>query len=155
MVDLPAQVRGLAVDGPALALLTVGGNDLMTGLVTDSGPGLERFAARLEEFLAQLPIRPVLLGNVYDPTFGDDAQNFLGVDPELARRNHARMNAILAEAAARHGALVDLHAHFLRGRADWYTAIIEPSLVGASEIRGCFLPLVLAWRLSRGQASSA
>lgn len=37
-----------------------------------SGQEVERAAARLEAFLDQLPLRPVLLGNVYDPTFGDD-----------------------------------------------------------------------------------
>jgi hypothetical protein len=82
----------------------------------------------------------VLLGNVYDPTFGDDSRNFLGIDPALARANHTGLNAVLAEAAARHGTLVDLHAHFLRGDPSWLTSIIEPSLVGASEVRRCFLP---------------
>ena len=36
------------------------------------------------------------------------------------------------------GLLADLHAHFLRGRPDWLTRTIEPSLIGASEIRRCF-----------------
>ncbi len=138
--DLPAQARGLNVDGDAVALLTIGGNDLLGGLIVDVGPGIEGFARALDRFLAALPIRPVLVGNVYDPTFGDDSRDFLGVDPVLARRNHARMNAALAEAAGRYGALVDLHAHFLSGDPSWYTNIIEPSLRGASEVRRCFLP---------------
>jgi acyl-CoA thioesterase-1 len=141
--DLPAQVRGLRVQGPAVALVTVGGNDLMSGLVADHGPGIDGFAAALNGFLASLPIRPVLVGNVYDPTFGDDARNFLGIDPAVARRNHQRLNAALAEVAARYGTLVDLHAHFLRGQPDWFTQMIEPSLIGASEIRRCFLNQVL------------
>ena len=37
-----------------------------------SGQEVERAAARLEAFLDRLPLRPVLLGNVYDPTFADD-----------------------------------------------------------------------------------
>ena len=49
-----------------------------------------------------------------------------------------------AEAAGRYGALVDLHAHFLTGDPSWFTEIIEPSLVGASEVRRCFLDHVLA-----------
>ncbi len=130
--DLPAQARGLAVDGDGVALLTIGGNDLLGGLIVDGGPGIEGFARALDRFLAALPIRPILVGNVYDPTFGDDSRDFLGVDPTLARRNHARMNAALAEAAGRYGALVDLHAHFLTGDPSWYTNIIEPSLRGAS-----------------------
>jgi lysophospholipase L1-like esterase len=141
---LPPQARGMAADGPAVALLTVGGNDLIRGLLVDRGPGIEAFAAALDAFLRTLSIRPVLLGNVYDPTFGDDRLNFTGVDPELARGNHRRVNAIIAELAARYGALVDLHAHFLTGDPSWCTQIIEPSLRGASEVRRCFLPHLLA-----------
>jgi hypothetical protein len=54
------------------------------------------------------------------------------------------VNRILAEAGSRYGALVDLHAHFLRGNLSWFTQTIEPSLIGASEIRRCFLDPVLA-----------
>jgi hypothetical protein len=136
---LPSQTHGLAVADPAVALATIGGNDLLMGLVTDRGSGVDSFAAALDAFLQALPIRPVYLGNVYDPTFGDDALNFLGVDPALARANHRRVNAALAELAGRHGALVDLHAHFLGGDPTWFTSVIEPSLRGASEVRRCFL----------------
>ncbi len=141
---LAAQANGLRVEGPAVALLTVGGNDLLTGLVTDRGPGVEAFARALDEFLRTLPIRPVLIGNVYDPTFGDDSRNFLGVDPAIARANLQRVNAVLEQLAARYGSFVDLHAHFLTGDPSWYTSTIEPSLRGASEIRRAFLPHVLA-----------
>jgi acyl-CoA thioesterase I len=139
VAGLPAQAQALHVEGPALALLTIGGNDLLQGLLTDPGPGIARFAGAVDRFVHDLPIRPVLLGNVYDPTFGSDADNFLGVDPWVARANHARLNAALAEVAGRYGRLVDLHAHFLRGRPDWFTHQIEPSLVGASEVRRVFL----------------
>lgn len=77
--DLPQQARGLVVRQPSVALLTVGGNDLLSGLARDDGPGLRRFEAALDAFLQGLPIRPVILGTVYDPTFGDDARNFLDV----------------------------------------------------------------------------
>lgn len=140
---LPAQAARLVPAEPAVALLTIGGNDLLAGLIVDAGPGIAAFAQALDRFLSHLPIRPLFLGNVYDPTFGDDARNFLGVEPSLARANHARLNAVLAEAAARHGTLVDLHAHFLCGDPSWFTSIIEPSLVGASEVRRCFLPHLL------------
>lgn len=138
---LPAQSEGLRLDrnGRAVALLTVGGNDLLTGLVSDTGSGIEAFAHALDQFLSRLPIRPVLVGNVYDPTFGDDTRNFLGVDPAVARANHRRMNAVLAEMGRRYGASVDLHAHFLTGGPSWFTRTIEPSAVGASEIRRAFL----------------
>jgi lysophospholipase L1-like esterase len=140
---LQPQARGLSVDGPAVAMLTIGGNDLIGGLVTDTGPGVRQFAQALEAFLKQLPIRPVLIGNVYDPSFGDDNQNFIGVEPAIARENHRRVNAVLAEMADKYGALVDLHAHFLKGDPSWFTHTIEPSLTGASEVRRAFLPHIL------------
>jgi acyl-CoA thioesterase I len=140
--SLQAQARGLRAAPGAIALLTVGGNDLLGGLAADDGRGIAVFAQKLEQFLQQLPIRPVLIGNVYDPTVGDDAKNFLGIPPATARRNLQRMNGVLAAAASRHGRLVDLHAHFLRGDASWFTRTIEPSLRGASEVRRAFWPAV-------------
>ncbi len=144
IANLPGQARGLRVEGRSAALLTIGGNDLLQGLVLDYGPGIDAFAAALDDFARRLPIRPVLLGNVYDPTFGDDRQNFLGIDPATARANHRRLNAAIADVAGRYGGLVDLHAHFLSGDPSWFTQIIEPSLRGASEVRRCFLPHLLA-----------
>ena len=138
---LATQARGLRPPpGPGVALLTVGGNDLLRGLAGDAGPGLRRFEGLLNRFLQALPVRPVLLGTVYDPTFGDDALNFLPIEPRLARANLRRVNQAIGESASRFGALVDLHAHFLQGDPSWYTRIIEPSLTGASEIRRAFLP---------------
>ncbi len=142
--SLPSQAEGLVVEGRTVAILTVGGNDMLGGLVTDRGPGIERFAQALDDFLRRLPIRPVLVGNIYDPTLGDDQRNFLGVEPAVARANHRRMNAVLAEMGGRYGALVDLHAHFLTGDPSWFVNVIEPSLRGASEVRRCFLPPALA-----------
>ncbi len=145
LAQLGPQMRGLKVAEPALALLTIGGNDLLMGLIVDSGRGIDDFAQGLDDLLRQLPIRPVLVGNVYDPTFGDDRLNFLGVEPAVARANHQRMNAVLAEMGRRYGALVDLHAHFLTGDPSWFVNVIEPSLRGASEVRRCFLPHALAY----------
>ena len=142
--SLHGQARGVSVDGPAVALITVGGNDLLGGLMTDRGPGVDAFAQLLDDFVRQLPIRPVLLGDVYDPTFGDDSRNFLPVDPAIARRNHRRVNSAIAQVAARHGQLVGLHAHFLTGDPSWYTSTIEPSLTGVSEVRRAFLRHLLA-----------
>lgn len=141
---LPSQANGLQVEGDTVALLTIGGNDLLQGLVVDDGAGIDAFGRAFDAFLAGLPIRPVLVGNVYDPTFGDDRHNFLGVDPTVARTNHRRLNAVLAELAATYGVLVDLHAHFLTGDPSWFTRTIEPSLVGASEVRRAFLLHLLA-----------
>jgi hypothetical protein len=142
--SLPAQARNLAPSEKAAAILTVGGNDLLRGLLVDRGPGIAAFATALDTFLRDLPVRPVLLGNVYDPTFGDDALNFTGVDPTLARENHRLVTAVIAKLAGTYGALVDLHAHFLNGDPTWCTNIIEPSLRGVSEVRRCFLPHLLS-----------
>ena len=139
IADLLDQVVGLKVSQPAIAMVTIGGNDLLAGLVADAGLGIDSFAILLEEFAQALPIRPLLLGNVYDPTLGDDARNFLGIDPGMARAGFQRVNSAIAEVASRHGFLVDLHAHFLTGDPSWFTQIIEPSLQGASEVRRCFL----------------
>ena len=140
---LPSQAQGLRVEGRSIALITIGGNDLLRGLIRDAGAGISTFANALDTFVEQLPIRPVLLGNVYDPTFGDDQRNFLGVDPVIARKNLQRMNMAIQEIANRYGQFVDLHAHFLKGDPSWFTATIEPSLRGASQVRRAFLPYVI------------
>lgn len=142
--DLPGQARGLRVEGNAIGLITVGGNDLLVGLIQDKGPGIAAFATALDRFISQLPIRPVFLGSVYDPTLGDDRRNFSGVEPAIARQNLQRMNRSIQEIAKRYGQFVDLHSHFLRGDPSWFTATIEPSLQGASEVRRAFLPQVFA-----------
>lgn len=143
VAGLPSQVHGLRVDGKSIALITVGGNDLLQGLILDPGPGIEAFAAALDTFVQQLPIRPVFLGSVYDPTMGDDRHNFSGVDPAIARKNLQRINTAIQIIAHRYGQFVDLHAHFLTGDLSWFTSTIEPSLRGASEVRRAFLPVVL------------
>lgn len=142
--DLPRQARGLSPAGDALALVTIGGNDLIGGLLHDDGPGFAAFEVALIAFLDALPIRPVLLGSVYDPTFGDDraAEGLLWGDLPRARANFDRMNALLARVAPTYGVLADLHAHFLTGRPDWFVNTIEPSLRGASEVRRVFLTAI-------------
>ena len=136
---LPLQTRTLAIRGEAVALVTIGGNDLLGGLAGDTGAGMMKFEAALETWLRKLPIRNVLLGSVYDPTFGDDSRNFLRWDARTARANHRRMNEIIGSVAARYGRLADIHAHFLSGDPTWYVHTIEPSLRGASEVRRVFL----------------
>lgn len=140
VASLPRQARGVEVAPHDVVTVTVGGNDLLSGLIADQGPGISAFGDQLAAFLATLPRGRVLLGNVYDPTFGDDAQNFLPVPPEVGRAALARMNAHLASLAARHGRLVDVHGHFLRGDPSWFTSVIEPSGIGAREVARAFLP---------------
>jgi acyl-CoA thioesterase-1 len=140
---LSSQAHQLRVEGKAIALITIGGNDLLGGLIQDTGAGIATFANTLNTFVQQLPIRPVVLGNVYDPTFGDDRRNFVGVESAIARKNLQRMNTAIQKIANRYGQFVDLHAHFLKGDPSWFTATIEPSLLGASEVRRAFLPYVV------------
>lgn len=141
--SLSWEARGMKVPGPAVALVTVGGNDLLTGLSADQGEGMAHFQQQLNAFLQALPVRPVLLGTVYDPTFGDDSRNFLATDVRITRPNFDRINAIIRELAPFYGELVDVHEHFLGGDPSWFTRTIEPSLRGASEVRAVFLPPVL------------
>jgi len=140
--DLAFQGRRLDVASPAVALLSIGGNDLLWSVGRNVSPDPNGFADRLDAFLAGIQIRPVLIATIYDPTFGDDRRAFLDVDPEPLRRSHRQFNEVLAQAAARVGRLVDLHRHFLSGDPSWFTHDIEPSLIGASEIRRCFWPAV-------------
>ena len=145
--DLARQACGVRSTHPAVALITIGGNDLLGGLAGDRGSGIGRFETQLDAFIRVLPVRPVVLGNVYDPTFGDDSRNFLGIDASIARGNFNRVNAIIAAVAAKHGTLADLRGHFLRGDPTWFTRTIEPSLRGASEVRAVFLPHILRLRV--------
>ncbi len=147
VAGLRSQAAGIDAIKAGVALVTIGGNDLLRGLATDDGRGIRTFSAALGDFCERLPVRPILLGTVYDPTFGDDARNFLGVDPRAARANHRRVNEVIAEMAQRYGALADVHAHFLTGTPAWYTNTIEPSLIGASEIRRVFWSLLQAQNL--------
>ncbi len=142
VAGLPSQARGIKPRSEAVALLTIGGNDLIGGLAGDTGAGMRKFETALDAFVRALPIRPVLMGTVYDPTFADDSKNFLGVPAKIARANHRRVNDIIGTLASRYGKLADLHAHFLRGDPSWFTRTIEPSLIGASEIRRVFLAAI-------------
>lgn len=139
---LARQAQGIRVEGESIALLTVGGNDLIRGLAGDGGAGLLAFERTLERFLRSLPVRPVHVANVYDPTFGHDERNFLAVDPKTARANLERVNGILRAAGERYGRAVDLNGHFLQGNPSWFTRTIEPSLLGASEVRRAFLKVL-------------
>jgi acyl-CoA thioesterase-1 len=100
---LPSQAQGLQVTEQAIAIITIGGNDLLQGLIQDTGAGIATFAKALDTFVQQLPIRPILLGSVYDPTLGDDNRNFVGIDPAIARKNLQRMNTAIQEIASRYG----------------------------------------------------
>ena len=149
---LPLQIGAGPVPKGALTMLTIGGNDLLQGL-SRGAFSLERLGEALRGALARLSGTQLFVGNVYDPSFGDDAHaslsDYLGVQPVIARRAYGAVNGILrAEVATAGGVLVDLHAHFLTGDPSWFTRVIEPSLIGASEVRRAFLA---AWEESVGR----
>jgi hypothetical protein len=83
--DLNRQLRGVRPVGPGMALLSVGGNDLLRGLAADSGRGMVAFEDALTGFVTSLPVRPLFIATVYDPTFGDDSRNFPNVDARCTR----------------------------------------------------------------------
>ncbi len=140
VVDVPRQLATAPVPDGAVTLLTIGGNDLLHGLVYGDIREFAKFQRFVRRILGALEHTRLFVGNVYDPSFGDDARNFLDIDPTVARRSHRRVNEMLsAETARMGGTLVDLHAHFLMGDASWFTSVIEPSLVGASEVRRAVL----------------
>ncbi len=138
------QIEDLEVEGPAIALLTIGGNDLRQSLADGGDFGAEEFAQSLKRFLDQLPVRPVLIATVYDPSFGDDSLQFFGPDQARGRDILRQINALLSHFGQAYGASVDLHGHFLQGQPDWLTDAFEPSLIGTSEIRRCFLDAIEA-----------
>src|SRR5439155_13799186 len=142
--DLERQISIRSVPRWAIVMLSIGGNDLIQALPSLSDAELGAFPRLVRDALERLAHAKLFVANVYDPSFRDDSNNFLGVDPATARLAHGRVNEILALETTRVGAcLVDLHAHFLSGRPSWFTRQIEPSLTGASEIRRVFLDAIV------------
>jgi lysophospholipase L1-like esterase len=149
---------------PAVATLTVGGNDLL-GAYGDT-PRARRVVAvvrgRVGEALRRLrplmrtPDDPIIVGTVYDPSDGTGDAARVGLPPWPAVVDLlAELNTELASVAAEHGAHVaDIHRHFLghglrRGdpaqtdprpadRDLWYCNLIEPNAWGADGVRAAF-----------------
>jgi len=134
--DLDWQMRDVAPAADDIVLFSVGGNDLLVAFTSRTPFDVAVFQRAARVALERVARARVFVANIYDPTFGNDALNWLGVDPRLARRKHEEVNTALAAETARvWGAVLDLRAHFLTGRPSWFTRTIEPSLEGASEIR--------------------
>ncbi len=154
---LRGQIASLSRDrgGTTLVTVTAGGNDLLSQLLDDDTrwePLVARTVERLREIVRAVQARyaqpRVILGTVYDPTdgtgdFGDgyphtDALRWLGVYNEAVRSVAAETGCDLA----------DIHQRFLsHGLAEprpekrwyWESMIIEPSAIGASELRRLWL----------------
>jgi lysophospholipase L1-like esterase len=142
-------------DDEAIVTVTVGGNDLLSAfaarprrtlmerIVRDIGSAYD---ALLDSIDARLPRARLLLTTVYDPS------DLTGVIPgvleeagQLPLRYLDTLNAhIRTRATTRDNAiLADVHAHFLGHGASaepaerwyWRRSLVEPSALGASEIR--------------------
>ena len=141
--DLSRQISSRSVPRWALVMLSIGGNDLLHAFAANR-TRLDGFEANVRRALEALAHSKLFVSNVYDPSFGDDSNNFLGVDSAPARAAHRRVNGILKRETERvGGCLVDLHSHFMKGDASWFARQIEPSLIGASEVRHGFLDAIV------------
>ena len=142
-------------DEEAIVTLTVGGNDLLSAFAAKPrGTLMERivrdiggaYDALLDAIDDRLPRARIVLTTVYDPS------DLSGVIPgvleeagQLPLRHLDSLNAhIRARAQARDNTiLADVHAHFLGHGASvepeqrwyWRRSLVEPSALGASEIR--------------------
>ena len=156
------RLRRLGV-APALATVTMGGNDLLTayGDAAAARHAIAAVAGNGRRVLAALralmgPGAPIAVATVYDPSDGTGDAGRLGLPawPE-ALDLLAELNRVLRALAAEHGARVaDVHGRFLghglaagdptqpdprpADRDLWYCGLIEPNAWGASGIRAAF-----------------
>ncbi len=149
---------------PAVATLTIGGNDLLRSygdtprarsVIADVRRRVGQTLRRLRP-LMRTPDAPIIVGTVYDPSDGTGDAARVGLPPWPAVVDLlAELNTELASVAAEPGAhLADVHRHFLghglrRGNpaqthprpADpelWYCNLIEPNAWGADGVRAAF-----------------
>ena len=145
------------LQGRVLVTVTVGGNDVLTGLgQTDNRLGyacgnyfgaepvqgfeqwresLQRWLEAVEELYRDALI---VMGNIYDPT---DGTGNLPSGASLGSRHQAleTMNDLLRRVAAQNSLpLADIRGHFRGHAADWIYREIEPTQLGSSEIRRMF-----------------
>lgn len=145
------------VQGRVLVTLTVGGNDVLTGLgqtenrigyscgnyfgaepvqgFTQWQESLGRWLEQVEEAYREVVI---VVGNVYDPT---DGTGLLQSGASLGARHQGLevINDLLRRVATQRSLpLADIHGHFRGQAADWIYREIEPTQRGSSEIRRVF-----------------
>jgi acyl-CoA thioesterase I len=165
---LESQLDALdAIDasGDAVVTLTAGGNDLLSLLGAPDGAGqdgvariLRNLDAILEAVRGRLPRAVLLVANVYDPTDGSGDLGDHRVHPAATiadgwlqahemrwlRDYNAGVDRLCGQRGAR---LIDVHGHFAgHGRSApaaerwyWSGSLIEPGVVGASELRRLWL----------------
>ena len=154
---LEAQLDALPTADPraeAIVTLTAGGNDLL-GLIGASDragaagirAALHNLETILETLRHRLPRALLLVANVYDPTDGTGELEGTRLRPQEMRWLADYNAAVARRCRERAARLVDVHGHFAgHGRAAppgerwyWTESLIEPGLVGASEIRRLWL----------------
>ena len=157
--------------GPGLVTLTLGGNDLLGSAFRPGSQTVRDIAVRIEhvveQLLADLTPRVLLVATIYDPTDGVGDLFAPGRPlPEALTALHT-LNYAIRALATRHPSVViaEVHDHFLghgSHHADqanahyspkdptcWVKLNIEPNRLGGSEVRRVF------WRaLCRGNAQS-
>ena len=134
--------------------LTAGGNDLLALIAApdaSGAAGVARLLRTLEAIVAavqdRLPRASILVANVYDPTDGTgdlDGHRLRPQEMGWLREANAGVGRLCA---ARKVRLIDVHGHFAgHGRSApaaerwyWSESLIEPGVVGASEIRRLWL----------------
>jgi lysophospholipase L1-like esterase len=143
-------------DESTLVTITAGGNDLLGeigGGASDPVPGiLDRLHTSIARLFELRPNASVLLGTVYDPS---DGRNRLpGIPHALDREaqwlrsyNDQVRHLVTTDPRLR---LADIHHHFLGhgmtvpDAERWYLqeSIVEPSALGASEVRRLWLDVL-------------
>ncbi len=141
-----------------IVTVTVGGNDLLSAYASKPRPTLMQrivrdicgaYDAMLDAIAGKLPNARLVLTTVYDPS--DRSGLIPGILEDVGKlplAHLATLNSHISEAAARRdGLLADVHAHFIGHGASvapeerwyWKRSLIEPSALGASEIRRVWL----------------
>jgi lysophospholipase L1-like esterase len=162
MAEQLPQVERLARP-PALATITMGGNDLLAAYGHDEHAvtARQRLLGRGAALLSRLrtlmdPQAPIVLGTIYDPSDGSGDTAAFDLPPWPEAVAHIRAcNEGLRDLACAHDVLVaDLHDRFMGhgieagdpgqlaaqpiNRALWYCLVVEPNAWGASEVRAAF-----------------
>jgi hypothetical protein len=160
--DPRPKILSLIFRGRNLITLTIGGNDLLkahTNSISEGPVALntglvgmqERYVKIVDRIQKLFPRSRLILSSVYDPT---DGTGILPTDPPvnfglLPVEILGRFNSFIKTVAADNGVLfADVHGHFLGHGANskstkefwyWPDSPVEPSYIGASEIRRVWL----------------
>lgn len=140
---LPRQLTNINDEGDVLVTLTIGGNDLIQGLVNSYQP-MEQTIQKAEENilkiieLLQKKYRnlSIIIGTIYDPTEYITSLSPLFPAQDIILDLNNRIVKVGDESQI---AVADVYKHFsTHGSIAWHIFPYEPSALGASEIRRVF-----------------